>query len=548
MPPLQQSEVDHAAGALGRALLEFVCARPIEEIAGSGAATAIVRQINGVLATVVGEAEDPKAMGEFLRYRLSEEVDGEVLALTLHKQAGGVVSLPETTDRLDGLVVRMAAECYSTLLLPPDPFWADFPAGRLSTNATSLLFRHHLAAEFQAGVVSDAELAKIFKNETDHTGRTTDMIYRSTGRGNSLQLWSLLELIMAGAWRARPADGATPVISHYCQLALDRWQLVRRLLTTKSQVSVPAWFAFAGVRLPGGPYTFGDLVLRQAGDQDGDRVPKSIRGQLQTTNPDGEVVAIDYAGDVVAEAQVPYLVRFRAESDDSLPEWPADLVKANRTAELTEQLRVSLLLAVRREQRVQIAPSWQSIDDPLDQYPSQGWSDPRQVVGLMPTILSEEEVGEWQTWFGYVASPGSERLAIAMNRIIRATAERRDPVDVLIDSVIAWENMFGSSQGEPTLRVTASLALLLRSDPTERLDLREKLGKIYTLRSKAVHGSSQPKQTEIALCYEALDFAIAALRRIFGDRPDLLTEKDGTGRSLKLILGQAPTTTTGPDA
>jgi hypothetical protein len=146
-------------------------------------------------------------------------------------------------------------------------------------------------------------------------------------------------------------------------------------------------------------------------------------------------------------------------------------------------------------------------------------------------------MADWHEWFGLLAAEGSDRIAIAISRIIRATGERRDPVDVLIDSAIAWENLFGSSQGEPTLRVTASMALLLETEPNARAELREKLGRIYTLRSKAVHGSSQPKPSEVSLCYEALDYAIKALKVIFKERPDLLQEKDGTGRSLKLILG-----------
>ena len=80
------------------------------------------------------------------------------------------------------------------------------------------------------------------------------------------------------------------------------------------------------------------------------------------------------------------------------------------------------------------------------------------------------------------------------------------------------------------------MAILLEEDPGARLEFRQKLGRTYTLRSHAVHGSSQPKAAEIPLCYEALDLAIIPLKAIFKKRPDLLEDKDGTGRSLKLIL------------
>lgn len=127
---------------------------------------------------------------------------------------------------------------------------------------------------------------------------------------------------------------------------------------------------------------------------------------------------------------------------------------------------------------------------------------------------------------------------LAISRVVRATGERRDAVDVLIDSVIAWENLFGTKDGEPTLRVTASLALLLEPDPAKRRAFRTELGKIYELRSKAVHGTSLPKQAEMPLCFRALDVAILAIRALIKERPDILAESDGGARSLRLILAE----------
>lgn len=405
-----QSQIDQAVATLGRPLLEFVCARPLEEIAANESARSLVSTINSVLATVTGPNQDPNIMRSYLKYRLSEEVDGEVLAVTLHKQAGGVVSLPNTDDQLDELVVRIAAECYPFLLLPIDPFFAAFQGDRLDSLVSSLLIRHHLSVEFRSQLLTDQSLAAVFNNHSTTSGHTTDMIYRSTGRGSSLQLWTLLDLVMSGAWRARPTRDTPPGISVFCELALERWRLIRRLLPTKQRVTVSAYLAFAGVRLPStGPYTFGDFIVRQPNEQDTDRIPKSLPGQLTMTTSAGNEISIEYSGDIVAEAQVPYMSLFRRESVESIPEWPTELRKANRIVELGEQLRVSLLLSIVREQRVQIVPSWQAIDDPLEHAITQQWSDPRHAMGLVPTILTEEEVSRWQDWFGYVTSPGSEK-------------------------------------------------------------------------------------------------------------------------------------------
>jgi hypothetical protein len=295
--------------------------------------------------------------------------------------------------------------------------------------------------------------------------------------------------------------------------------------------------AFAGVRLPSqGPYDFDGLVLRQVDARDQEYVPKHLMGQLAGTDALGNTVMIDYSGDVVAEMEVPYAVRILEHGQDDFLPFPEDILKINNIEERSQRLRISLLLALGREHRVQIVPSWQSIDDPLEHVMSQGWSDPRQAVGLMPTQLTEQEMTAWKEWYDLLGTSGAERVDIALSRIIRAVAERRDPVDVLIDAVIAWENLFGSSQGELKLRITASMARLLADDPKDRLELRKKLGRIYDLRSQAVHGSGKPKPAEIALCSEALDYAIRIVKVVFKKRPDLLEDKEGTDRSMKLLL------------
>jgi hypothetical protein len=56
---------------------------------------------------------------------------------------------------------------------------------------------------------------------------------------------------------------------------------------------------------------------------------------------------------------------------------------------------------------------------------------------------------------------------MSIRRILRAVSERKEPEDTLIDAVIVWENLFGSSQ-ETTLRVTMSVAWMLGTDSKHR--------------------------------------------------------------------------------
>jgi Apea-like HEPN len=111
---------------------------------------------------------------------------------------------------------------------------------------------------------------------------------------------------------------------------------------------------------------------------------------------------------------------------------------------------------------------------------------------------------------------------------------------VLIDSIIAWENLFGSKEGELRFRITSSLAVLLEESYQARKDLKKRLSDLYDLRSKVVHGSRNLKRSEYPQCQEALSIAIEAIRVLIRERPDLLELPDGTERSTALLLQESP--------
>jgi len=142
-------------------------------------------------------------------------------------------------------------------------------------------------------------------------------------------------------------------------------------------------------------------------------------------------------------------------------------------------------------------------------------------------------VGEW---YQHLQAANVKKIELALSRVLKTVAERREPADVLIDSVIAWENIFGTQEGEPTFRVTACLAKLLKQTLAERRRLKAELGTIYKLRSDTVHGNRPLNEADHGLCYRALDVAIDAIRVLVDERSDLLALGDGSDRSLTLLL------------
>ena len=244
---------------------------------------------------------------------------------------------------------------------------------------------------------------------------------------------------------------------------------------------------------------------------------------------------ISYAGDIVFDFSYPYRAWIPRPSDD-VAAW---LEKVPPPAEVDQAvlwLRMSLVLAVEREQRTHIVRTWEHINDPLAMGIGPSWRDPRWGRGLVPVEFTQIEIDAWARWYRLLRGPNVKRIELAISRVMKAVAERREPADVLIDSVIAWENIFGTPEGEPTFRVTTCLAKLLRDSIAERRVLRTELGKIYKMRSDVVHGNRSLVEADFQRCDFALDIAIDAVRTLVDRRPDLLAAGDGGSRSAAVLL------------
>ncbi|MCE0765378.1 hypothetical protein LWC35_21090 [Pseudonocardia kujensis] len=249
---------------------------------------------------------------------------------------------------------------------------------------------------------------------------------------------------------------------------------------------------------------------------------------------------MNYDGDIILEYDYPFRVKRSKKSmndPDSSFQWPNEVAPDEEMERLIRRLRIALMLTVERPERAQLVPTWRHLADPLAHTPSaSSWNDPRGNSSFMPMHLSESEVERWGNWYQKLDTPAAHRLDLAFGRILRAVAERREVSDLLVDSVIALENIFGTSEGEPTFRISMSLAVLLESDENRREEMRSLVSRIYGLRSRVVHGSGVIKSSENQLCWDALDIAIRAVKCLVGQRTEILELADGSMRSAAVLL------------
>ncbi|TDD07121.1 hypothetical protein E1292_13830 [Nonomuraea deserti] len=459
-------------------------------------------------------------------------------ARAIRAHAGGEDVQLTPKDEAQRLLIIIASDVFPAFLLPSDipGDLASRPFAReLSIRVVQAIFQHPEAQAFLEAFLLSAELHGKFRHEEKHLGPVA-MIYHNMGGGETLQLSMLLNMLLESAWRHMDdTDSISP--ERFTLQAVKELQLVRALLAGKPR-SVTARYAFTGVSLPpDSRLEIPNGVVRPANENDNRFAPPTLTGQITTTDEFGHNTLVDYRGNVVLEYRYPYRIRLSSYDEEDMESFPDDLHPPVEIEPAIIRLRFGLMLAVKRDYRAQLIPTWRSVDRPLSTGVDVSWSDPRHGALFTPVTLTDVEVSAWHTWYERLSAPSVNRIELALSRVLRAIAERRDPSDVLIDSVIAWENLFGTKEGEPTFRITMSLAMLLKISPSEREDFRSELVAIYGIRSRLVHGNGTLTADDYPKCQRALDVAIEAIRTLVSERTDILELVDGGRRSTALLLG-----------
>ncbi len=166
------------------------------------------------------------------------------------------------------------------------------------------------------------------------------------------------------------------------------------------------------------------------------------------------------------------------------------------------------------------------------QLPGYSWS--RANYRREQPVANEAEINRWKYWYGLLVRTDTAHAAVGLDRIVKAIVHRKDAVDVLIDAVVCWENLFGSEGGELVLRISTAMAKILSDDEQERRSLQKEIKDLYAKRSRIVHGGEPPSSEDAQeLSDRVLQITRDMLRKLLADQPGLL---DGTRGSLDVLL------------
>jgi hypothetical protein len=459
---------------------------------------------------------------------------GTTAGNALRAAAGGIVPEPlrGTTadhDPVKSRLFRLARDAYPQLLAPVEEPWHD---PYLS------FFDHPAQVELVTVVADDEQLSRLYPNDDPGQGRR-GVMFDSLGRAVPIQSVTFGETVICAAWNAATMT-AEPLSLDDLFKAIDSNVDVIRAAVAGRQPQVLALLVFTGVttagsraiKTPWGP-------LRPLGEVERRASPATLEGAVSSLGADGESFTVSYSGELVLETTVPYGLVVRPWNYLQPFPYHPSVGGADGLRKRIEEVQLAVFLAVDRPPGSWATAhlAWQWVADPLSQTRAIGWVDIRSSPNFMAYELTAKDCDEVASWTERVGAHWTPPVDIAIRRTLSAAHARSDAADRLVDAVIAWENLFGTSEGEPRLRISAAMAWLLEASEDARRSRQDEIKLLYDYRSKIVHGARFDEKDIGERANRALALARQSLQVLFRDRPDLLELEDGAARSLRLILG-----------
>jgi hypothetical protein len=361
------------------------------------------------------------------------------------------------------------------------------------------------------------------------TSQGTGKILTSTtaGNGGELQLPMCGPTIIGAAWEAARLREDPPSLGRFSEEIATTLSRARK--SWNSDGSAIAAAAISGVALPEDSemiFAWGRVRPARTGDAP---FPPEATGDTGFTRD---------SGDIIIETSVPY--RIRPIKNMSGFDNTHDIRSVLSAKEKVNQVRLAYYLAADQARTPAIVPCWTKIIQFMSQQTGYGEQDLHIYNRRSRIDLSAAEIEKWRFWILLLDSIEISKLGQAPTRLLRSFSERHDDSDILVDSVIVWESLFGAAP-EITLRVSASVAKILRSDPRERRSLFDEAKSIYSLRSKLVHGSENKLEPgHVRKCSRrARQIAVEVLRALLEDEKHRdLINMGNTDRSLTLLLSE----------
>jgi len=465
--------------------------------------------------------------------------EGKASISEVRKLCGGQMPKPGNhSDKLLQLLTEFVIDAYPATLILPD---TNDPVGRtLWPHISSLAFRHEKSDELLVELLKDQSISRLFPGAPDPSeligdkSKQTEVMANiswSNGSGGSFQLVQLPESITAATFRRAMLNGEASIEDILAKVP-EILTEVRKLAEGKT-INVPVVVGLSNIVInKGESVTLNNGLLRPIREED-----KIWNLWKPDTAPEVKAVLV-----TTAELRVIHKSVWKPGEGTSPEEFAANvekqkpiLEKVHKTNEQTiNKCRLALLLASEEDKLITATDITRSMLNPLAAIAPSSWR--RDAMNIYPEVQIDKRLAENITkWSRLIAEKFPNNLDLGMRRLLSATTSRLDPLDGFVDAVICWENVFGTSEGEVSFRVCASIAKVLEPDNIKRRELFKILKDHYDKRSKLVHGGSEPS---ISDSYKMRDYcikvAIHIIKKVISD--DNLASADSASSRSKLIL------------
>lgn len=441
------------------------------------------------------------------------------------EQLGGKLLTIEVEDRVVNLASCLALELYPLFLIKPPRSRHHF--ANTFSHISPALYKLSAHKELFNEILKDDSLKKIFSNIGENDMDTTGGYMASTGRGGGIQLSVFPARLISNAYELMQLRG---LISQEALLqAIEQVINMVRDVANGKTIHVPVFVGFHNLGLENI-----DLLdiewgkIRRYYPEMLDLIPQEAR----PSSLGGENKTLGF----ILESEYPYKVDFSPLNEDEKCVWPPELEQArSKLDNAKENLSLIFALAIERDPPVGINVAWTLIVDPMSPGTNISWSNrPRSPMPYY--LLSSDSSESVKYWSSIITFSNDEKIRIAIRRILSSINERANPIDGFVDSIIAWENLFGAN-AELSYRISISISKLLEASFEDRLKLQKEIVDFYNDRSNIVHGlkeiSYEDAEQKRNRC---LQIALLSLRELYKNHPELIKDTKSADRSKKLAL------------
>ena len=457
-----------------------------------------------------------------IMYILSQIFLGETHLFNVwREQLGGKLLTIEVEDRVVNLASCLALELYPLFLIKPPRSRHHF--ANTFSDISLALYKLSAHKELFSEILKDDSLKNFFSNIGENDMDTTGSYMASTGKGGGIQLSIFPKTLISNAYELMQLRG---LISQDALLqAIEEVINMVRDVANGKTIHVPVFVGFHNVGLENI-----DLIDIKWGKIRGynpemlDLIPQEVRPSSSGDK--------NKTQGLILESEYTYKVDFSPQNEEKCV-WPPELEQARSNLDYAkENLSLIFALAIERDPPVGISVAWTLIVDPINYGTNISWSN-RSTFPMPYYLLSSDSSESVKYWSSKINTSKDENIRIAVRRILSSINERTNPIDGFIDSVIAWENLFGGN-AELSYRISISISKLIERNLEKRLKLQKEIVNLYNKRSRIVHGSENISYEDAEQKRNrCLEIALSSLKKLYEIYPDLIKD---TNRSKKLAL------------